>query len=254
MVIEKNCENLRKQNMGKGNNEDHKAAPAADKHKSKARNKIFGDIEKAGEINPSDLDFPTVASKKSKLEPIGSKPASKVATKANPAVVESDDFDLLGFDDNMEDVHPTSAEPPKNSDKGDDNFDFDFEDIDPKEGSKVPPEGNKITTGATDLDDLFGDHTNKAKPVKEVAKEAEKPIKTDIKTEAIKSGDKKEDGSKDDGEEYIVIDGKRFREIQIEGEEEEFLMDDDGNIYDKEGVYIGTAKDGAEEEEEEAEK
>ena len=30
-------------------------------------------------------------------------------------------------------------------------------------------------------------------------------------------------------------------------------MDDDGNIYDREGVYIGTAKDGGEEEEEEDE-
>ena len=31
-------------------------------------------------------------------------------------------------------------------------------------------------------------------------------------------------------------------------------MDEDGNIYDKEGQYIGTAKDGGEEEEEEEEK
>ena len=32
-----------------------------------------------------------------------------------------------------------------------------------------------------------------------------------------------------------------MRKIQIEGEEQEYLMDDDGNIYDQDGNFIGTA-------------
>ena len=49
-------------------------------------------------------------------------------------------------------------------------------------------------------------------------------------------------------EQYIVIDGKKFWEIQIEGEAEEYLMDDEGNIYDGDGKYVGTAKEGEDEE------
>lgn len=51
-----------------------------------------------------------------------------------------------------------------------------------------------------------------------------------------------------EGEEEDVIDidnpdelaAKGLRRIQIEGEEEEFLMDMDGNIYDLRGNFIGT--------------
>jgi hypothetical protein len=110
----------------------------------------------------------------------------------------------------------------------------------PDEGSKVPPKGNKQEkSDAQKLDDLFAD--DKKETLKGLAEqhETKKKDKTD------------DDGEKDGDEDYIVIDGKRFREIQIEGEADEFLMDDDGNIYDKEGVYIGTAKDGGDEEEEE---
>lgn len=32
----------------------------------------------------------------------------------------------------------------------------------------------------------------------------------------------------------------RVRKIQIEGEDGDFLMDDDGNIYDMEGNFVGT--------------
>ena len=32
-----------------------------------------------------------------------------------------------------------------------------------------------------------------------------------------------------------------MRRIQIEGEEQEYLMDPDGNIYDMQGNFIGTA-------------
>ena len=234
---------------------DQVAALAPDTVKSKARNKIFQDIDKAGEFSTGkDLDFPAVGGKKGKLEPIGAKPITEVKPVTS-AAAKSDDFDLFGFSDTPANPQVTTATVPKNAEKGDDDFDFEFEDVDAKESSKMPPGGNKIETGADDLDDLFD--TGNSKP-EEKKKPEEKPktIKTEPKKEdKTKSDDKKDNanGAKDD-EEYIVIDGKRFREIQIEGEEEEFLMDDDGNIYDKEGVYIGTAKDGAEEEEEEAEK
>jgi hypothetical protein len=32
-----------------------------------------------------------------------------------------------------------------------------------------------------------------------------------------------------------------MRRIQIEGEDQEYLMDPDGNIYDMQGNFIGTA-------------
>lgn len=44
-----------------------------------------------------------------------------------------------------------------------------------------------------------------------------------------------------------MIDGKRFREIKIDEDDEEYLMDDEGNIYNKDGKYIGTAQQDGEE-------
>ena len=41
----------------------------------------------------------------------------------------------------------------------------------------------------------------------------------------------------------MIIGGKRFKEIQIEDENDEYLMDDDGNIFNMDGVYIGTNQD-----------
>ena len=51
-----------------------------------------------------------------------------------------------------------------------------------------------------------------------------------------------------EGEDEDVIDidnpddlaAKGLKRIQIEGEEEEFLMDQEGNIYDLRGNFIGT--------------
>lgn len=48
-------------------------------------------------------------------------------------------------------------------------------------------------------------------------------------------------------EEYFDLGGTKVRKIQIEGEESEFLMDDEGNIYNFNGEYVGTANAGAEE-------
>jgi hypothetical protein len=36
---------------------------------------------------------------------------------------------------------------------------------------------------------------------------------------------------------------KGLKRIQIEGEEEEYLMDQEGNIYDLRGNFIGTTDD-----------
>jgi hypothetical protein len=38
-----------------------------------------------------------------------------------------------------------------------------------------------------------------------------------------------------------IKDNVVMRRIQIEGEEQEYLMDPDGNIYDMQGNFIGTA-------------
>ena len=232
-----------KEKMSKGLFDDKQGGS---KDKPKSHNKLFQDIDKARNMNDkNESDFPNVSGKGKKLEPLGQKPGKldPIGSKAkNEPSKKSDDFDLLGFNEPAS-VQATSANAPKNSGKSEDDFDFDFEDINPDEGSKVPPDGNKVASSASDLDDLFGNTSN---PTNHVKKTSDKTDKTKEENNA--------GSSKEEGDDYIVIDGKRFREIQIEGEEDEFLMDDDGNIYDKEGVYIGTAKDGAEEEEEEAEK
>jgi hypothetical protein len=53
-----------------------------------------------------------------------------------------------------------------------------------------------------------------------------------------------------DNEEELAARG--LKKIQIEGEEEEFLMDNEGNIYNLNGDFIGTTNGDADEEEEEA--
>lgn len=58
-------------------------------------------------------------------------------------------------------------------------------------------------------------------------------------------------GGEDDDEDVIDIDNpddlaaKGLKRIQIEGEEEEYLMDMEGNIYDLRGNFIGTTDDDA---------
>lgn len=57
-----------------------------------------------------------------------------------------------------------------------------------------------------------------------------------------------------DNDEYIIIHDIQYRKIQIEGDEEEYLMDPEGNIFNMQGQFIGTANgDGAEGDEEEME-
>ena len=37
-----------------------------------------------------------------------------------------------------------------------------------------------------------------------------------------------------------MMGGLKLRPIQIEGDETEYLMDDEGNIYDTDGNFVGT--------------
>lgn len=46
--------------------------------------------------------------------------------------------------------------------------------------------------------------------------------------------------------------GLKLRPIQIEGDDNEYLMDDEGNIYDTEGNFVGTMNGDEDEEEEES--
>lgn len=49
-------------------------------------------------------------------------------------------------------------------------------------------------------------------------------------------------GQGEEEEESVYIkDNIVMRRIQIEGEDQEFLMDPEGNIYDMQGNFIGTA-------------
>ena len=61
-------------------------------------------------------------------------------------------------------------------------------------------------------------------------------------------------GEEDDGDEDDVIDvdnpedlaKKGLRRIQIEGDEQEYLLDGEGNIYNLQGEFVGTTGDDAE--------
>lgn len=57
-------------------------------------------------------------------------------------------------------------------------------------------------------------------------------------------------GDEEDPEEsYIEHNGMKFKRVQIEGEEQEYLMDEAGNIYDDNFGFIGQANNDEEEEE-----
>jgi hypothetical protein len=219
------------------------------KEKPKGASRIKAGIEQARELDTSSGSNKAV--KKGELQPLKNEQMKKLdPIESKP--IKNDDFDLLGFDDEKD----TKSDLKKDSNEIEDNYDFDFEfdKPDPKDGSKIPPNDNVKPKE----NKLFEDIKHEVKPknnklfdnIKNEVKPKENKLLEDVKHEVKKSEDKGDDNEED----YIIIDGKRFREIQIEGEEDEFLMDDDGNIYDKEGQYIGTAKDGGEEEEEEDEK
>lgn len=243
--------------MGKEAKDDPKAGGQPGKDKNKHHNKLMQDIEKARQITEDPLvDDKSAASKKPALEPLKGNPKSKLEPLPNkqdkPDKKKLDPFEDLDLLDLGDDKGKKKEEKKdgKNKKADSDDFDFEFEDIHPDEGSKIPPNGNKINTETVQAAKPQAASSTQQKSQDKDAKK--KDLEIDIPHQ--EAGNSKP-GNNDEKEEdeYIIIDGKRFREIQIEGEEDEFLMDDDGNIYDKEGVYIGTAKDGGEEEEEEDE-
>ena len=66
-------------------------------------------------------------------------------------------------------------------------------------------------------------------------------------------------GEEGEDEDVIDVDNpedlakKGLRRIQIEGDEQEYLLDNEGNIYNLQGEFVGTTGDDAEEEEEDGE-
>ena len=58
---------------------------------------------------------------------------------------------------------------------------------------------------------------------------------------AINGGAQDLEGADEEEESVYIKDNVVMRRIQIEGEEQEYLMDPDGNIYDMQGNFIGTA-------------
>ena len=59
--------------------------------------------------------------------------------------------------------------------------------------------------------------------------------------EGVEQDDEGGDGEDDEGESVYMIDGVVMRMIQIEGEENQYLMDPQGRIYDMQANFIGTA-------------
>jgi len=63
-------------------------------------------------------------------------------------------------------------------------------------------------------------------------------------------GEGEGDGEGEGESEIYEMGGMRLRKIQIEGSEEDYLMDSKGNVFDMEGNFIGQANGGDDEEEE----
>lgn len=53
--------------------------------------------------------------------------------------------------------------------------------------------------------------------------------------------------SGEDGNDVIMHEGKAYRRVQIEGKDEEYLMDEDANIYTMDMKQIGKAGESDEE-------
>ena len=51
-----------------------------------------------------------------------------------------------------------------------------------------------------------------------------------------------EDETETDDSVYMKKDGTVLQRVVIEGEDKKFLMDNEGNIYDMEGTFIGKHK------------
>ncbi len=55
-------------------------------------------------------------------------------------------------------------------------------------------------------------------------------------------GGEEEEGTGAEGDESIIVhEGKKYKRIQIEGEDNDYLMDEEGNIYDTNLEFVGQA-------------
>lgn len=207
-----------------GSDSQTAATSSSNKEKAGRHNKLLQNIEQARNLD-EHVDTKDLKANKPILDPLPNK-KSKLEPLDKAPKTDLDDFDFSGLDTSVK------KDDKKKDDVINDDYDFDFDFED------VPKKGNKPA------------EVSSSKP--EEKKKEEKPKEAPKETVKVpeKEGQKDQGPEDKEEEEYIVIDGKRFREIQIEGEEDEYLMDDDGNIYDKEGQYIGTAKDGGDEGEE----
>lgn len=70
--------------------------------------------------------------------------------------------------------------------------------------------------------------------------EAELALDNDYTQDTVYMDNNSGEGA-DEGESIYMIDGVQMRLIQIEGEEQQYLMDPNGRIYDMQANFIGTA-------------
>lgn len=153
-------------------------------------------------------------------------------------VVDEDNWNL-----DLDNMDGRPEEDHKNADK---EYMLDDFDLGGHEDQKVdalfkPEEANSPPTDLLGgLDDDFG--AKHDKPAEPEQHEKPPPNATD-------------DADDDDDSDAIDIDNEEelaargLKKIQIEGEEEEFLMDAEGNIYNLNGDFIGTTNGDAEEDE-----
>lgn len=239
MILKKNGNEEAKQPDNKGSLVDNLTDAFSKPNKS---NRLFGDIQKARDL---DSGIGSNLPKKGALEPLNHPPKGKLEPLGKKPEPANDGFDLLDLDDLTNPNPPQEQkkkEEPKASDKIEDEYDFDFGFDTPAEadGSKVPPPKAE---------------TQEKSPAKDIKEKKETKASIDMeKFEKEKEKSNQQEKGKDEEDDWLIIEGKRYREINIEGDDNEYIMDEEGNIYDLKGVYIGTAKDGGEESEEEDEK
>lgn len=216
--------------------------------KPKGHHRLLNDIEKAREI---ESEIVSSLPKQPVLEPLKGANKNKLKPIENKPIPKEDEFDLLDLDDLV------GKDDKKEDEKKEDEKKKDEKKEDKKEEDKNKKSGEIEDDYAFDFDfedppKVVGESKN---PPTEIIKpnDAQKEEKESIeikKNEDKSNGDK---GEKDE-DDWLIIEGKKYREINIEGDDNEYIMDEEGNIYDLKGVYIGTAKDGGEESEEEEDK
>ena len=160
---------------------------------------------------------------------------TELETNSKPTVNEAKlpeeaDFDSKPHFDDFSDRHDEE-------DQKDDDKDLMLDDFDlfNKSNNEKHNENNDLLDG---LADDFADKNDKSME----PEDADKPISNDDELD----DEEDSDAIDIDNEEELAARG--LKKIQIEGEEEEFLMDNEGNIYNLNGDFIGTTNGDADEE------